>query len=137
MHINDDAFHHVWCIYCLKYCYKKPACTARLPKTRVKRSMRHRRLHNYPEYVLSFQVGNICVLSQLVRTLLTAILFDLQIRRHVNFGQDVLSEKNGTLFTSKASRGRDNDGRMSAQRVLRVVTFAYLLVPLPLYISHS
>ncbi|KAF8797616.1 hypothetical protein BYT27DRAFT_6935956 [Phlegmacium glaucopus] len=53
MRINDDAFHHVWCGHCLKFCYKKPACPARLPKTRVKRSIR-RRLYKGSESVGMF-----------------------------------------------------------------------------------
>ena len=62
MHINDDAFHRVWCIQCLKYCYKKPACAARLPKTRVKRSMR-RQLHKFPEYVFFCKRKIFCICS--------------------------------------------------------------------------
>ncbi|KAF8901071.1 hypothetical protein CPB84DRAFT_1778404 [Gymnopilus junonius] len=37
MHINDDAFHHVWCNLCLRYCFKKPLCPAKLPSTQAVR----------------------------------------------------------------------------------------------------
>ncbi|PPQ90295.1 hypothetical protein CVT25_013120 [Psilocybe cyanescens] len=42
MHINDDAFHHVWCNMCLKYCYKKSVCPVGLPSTHIVRPARLR-----------------------------------------------------------------------------------------------
>ncbi|KDR78393.1 hypothetical protein GALMADRAFT_245556 [Galerina marginata CBS 339.88] len=37
MHLNDDAFHHVWCLKCLKFCYKNPVCPVELPRTQIAR----------------------------------------------------------------------------------------------------
>ncbi|KAF9526020.1 hypothetical protein CPB83DRAFT_858521 [Crepidotus variabilis] len=42
MHINDDAFHRVWCDGCHKYCYKDARCPNDLPTTRMVRSGIHR-----------------------------------------------------------------------------------------------
>jgi len=35
MHVNDDAFHHVWCIKCLKFCYKISSCPVPLRNMQV------------------------------------------------------------------------------------------------------
>lgn len=56
MHINDDAFHHVWCNICLKYCYKKSVCPVGLPSTHI---VRPARLRLRDTYVHPFAVRSI------------------------------------------------------------------------------